>query len=75
MRPLLNIDLSRFLALVLRLCCALSEGVQAKAYLALKRNPGASLLDVLDAIEPQLTLAEMAEAERWIRAWKATAKR
>lgn len=52
----------------------LSDGVQAKAYLAIKRNPGASFLDVLDAVEPQLTLAEMAEAETWARAWKAMAK-
>jgi hypothetical protein len=45
----------------------LSPSVQTKALRVAWHNPGASFLDLLDIIEPQLTLAEAHEAERWVR--------
>ena len=32
-------------------------------------NPGIGLLDLIDKIEPKLTLDEAYEAERWLRTW------
>ena len=49
---------------------SLSPSIQTKAYRALMRNPGASLTDVMDRVEPQLTLAEAYEAEKWVRGLK-----
>jgi hypothetical protein len=49
---------------------SLSPSIQTKAYRALMRNPGASLVDVMDRVEPQLTLAEAYEATQWVRGLK-----
>ena len=45
----------------------LSPSVQTKALRAAWLNPGASFLDLLDRMEPQLTLSEAHEAEAWLR--------
>jgi hypothetical protein len=45
----------------------LSPSVQTKALRAAWQNPGRSFLDLLDIVEPTLTLAEQAEAEAWVR--------
>jgi hypothetical protein len=45
----------------------LSPSVQTKALRAAWQNPGRSFLDLLDIVEPQLTLSEAHEAEQWVR--------
>jgi hypothetical protein len=44
-----------------------SPGLQRKAFQTLRANPRADLADLLDKIEPLLTLNEMVEAERFVR--------
>lgn len=47
----------------------LSPGIQLKALRALWRSPGIGLADLIDRVEPQLTLAEAHEAGIWVRKW------
>lgn len=49
----------------------LSPGLQAKALHALYHHSRLDLVGLVDAIEPKLTLAEEAEASRWLREARA----
>ena len=48
----------------------LSSSIQTKVFRTLWCGRHRSILDVLDAVEPKLTLDEMAEAEKWVRSLK-----
>jgi hypothetical protein len=48
----------------------LSPGIQTKAFRALKQYPHLGIHDLVDKIQPTLTLSEMAEAEAWIKGLK-----
>lgn len=52
----------------------LPDSLKVKAYRTMMRNPGASLPELLDRIEPSLTLDEAAEAMQWVRKLKAMAR-
>jgi hypothetical protein len=49
----------------------LSPGLQAKVFSVMANSPHKRGLDLLDAIEAKLTLAENVEAQRWLRALPA----
>ena len=46
---------------------SLSPSIQTKVFRELWLHPGISFLDLLDVVEPTLTLAEAHEAEQWLR--------
>jgi hypothetical protein len=48
----------------------LSPGIQTKAFRALRQYPHLGIYDLVDKIQPTLTLDEMAEAEKWIKGLK-----
>ena len=39
--------------------------------MTLRHYPHADLIELIDRLEPKLTLAEAVEAKKWLREWKA----
>jgi hypothetical protein len=47
----------------------LSPSIKLKAFQVLRAHPHLGLADLLDVIEPKMTLSETAEAEKFVRYW------